>query len=205
MYPKSVLANVKGRNVLCLASGGGQQSAVFGLLGARVTVADLAEGQLSGDRRAAAYYGYEVTTVHADMRDLSCLGDASFDLVYQAASAAYVPDIRQVYSEVARVLRTGGLYRVSFTNPVAEFADWDGHAYRITIPYAERTLRRADGTIEFRHRLCDIFNGLLDLGLSIQELQEDPQYEQQDMQPAPGSWAHYLLYFPTFAVVARKE
>ena len=83
MYPAGVLANVAGKEVLCLASGGGQQSAVFGLLGARVTVVDLAEGQLEGDRKAAAHYGYEVTTVHADMRDLSCIADESFDLVYQ--------------------------------------------------------------------------------------------------------------------------
>ena len=75
MYPANVLADVEGQDVLCLASGGGQQSAVFGLLGARVTVVDLAEGQLEGDRIAAAHYGYSVTTIHADMRDLSCIDD----------------------------------------------------------------------------------------------------------------------------------
>jgi len=80
IYPTTVLADVEGKDVLCLASGGGQQSAVFGLLGARVTVVDLAEGQLDGDRRAAAHYGYEVATIRADMRDLSCIGDESFDL-----------------------------------------------------------------------------------------------------------------------------
>ncbi len=55
IYPTSVLADVAGADVLCLASGGGQQSVVFGLLGARVTVADLVEGQLDGDRQAAAH------------------------------------------------------------------------------------------------------------------------------------------------------
>lgn len=34
IYPVSVLANIEGKQVLCLASGGGQQSAVFGLLSA---------------------------------------------------------------------------------------------------------------------------------------------------------------------------
>jgi SAM-dependent methyltransferase len=81
IYPARVLAGAEGQDVLCLASGGGQQSAVFGLLGARVTVLDLTEGQLAGDRRAAAHYGYELTTIRGDMRDLSGLADASFDLV----------------------------------------------------------------------------------------------------------------------------
>jgi protein-L-isoaspartate O-methyltransferase len=97
-----VLAGVEGKDVLCLASGGGHQSAVFSLLGARVAVVDLAEGQLEADRKAAAHYGYEVATFHADMRDLSCLSGPSFGLVYQENSISCVPDVRQVYCEVAR-------------------------------------------------------------------------------------------------------
>lgn len=208
MYPSSVLADLEGKHVLCLASGGGQQSAVFALLGARVTVVDLAEGQLDGDRRAAAHYGYEVTTILADMRDLSRLDDGSFDLVYQAPSMAYVSDVRRVYSEVARVLRPGGVYRVEFTNPATEFVDcddWDGEGYRISRPYAERVRRRADGALEFRHYLGDIFNGLLAVGLSIQQV-EEAQYDQQsNAQARPGSWAHWRTYVTGFAIVARME
>jgi len=213
MYPANVLADVEGKEVLCLASGGGQQSAVFGLLGAHVTVVDLAEGQLEGDRTAAAHYGYEVTTIRADMRDLSCIGDGSFTIVYQAPSMAYIPNVWQVYAEVARVLRTDGVYRVCFTNPATEFVDWnswDGEGYRITIPYAERVERPAgdgpESSIQFRHYMADIFNGLVAVGLSIQQVQDNPQYYvRQDAQAQPGSWAHWLTYVGGFAVVAKKE
>ena len=206
MYPAGVLANVEGRDVLCLASGGGQQSAVFALLGARVTVADLAEAQLRGDRRAAEHYGYQVTTVRADMRDLSALEGESFDLVYQAPSMAYVPDVRRVYAEVRRLLRPGGKYRVEYTNPAVEFvdcADWDGVGYRITKPYAERVRRRDDGVIEFRHHLSDIFNGLVEAGLSIRQVEEAPHYRRQRADAQPGSWEHWLTYVAHFAVVAE--
>ena len=207
MHPAGILANVEGKDVLCLASGGGQESAVLGLLRAQVTVVDIADGQLEGDRKAAAHYGYDVTTIHADMRDLSCLADESFDLVYQAPSMAYVPDVRQVYSEVARVLRTGGLYRVHFTNPAVEFAheEWDGEGYRITRPYAERSRHLPGGPIEFRHYLSDIFNGLIDRGMSIQRVEEDPRCLQENPQAAPGSWEHSLMYLAGFAVVARED
>jgi 2-polyprenyl-3-methyl-5-hydroxy-6-metoxy-1,4-benzoquinol methylase len=67
MFPANILSNVDGKDVLCLASGGGQQSAVFSLLGARVTVVDITEGQLNGDRKAAEHYGYEITTMRADI------------------------------------------------------------------------------------------------------------------------------------------
>lgn len=192
--------------MLCLASGGGQQSAVFALLGARVTVADLSEAQLEGDRRAAEHYGYSVNTVRADMRDLSALEAETFDLVYQAPSMAYVPDVRRVYAEVRRLLRHGGTYRVEFTNPAVEFvdcADWDGAGYRVTRPYAERSRRRDDGVTEFRHHLSDIFNGLVEAGLSVRRVEEAPHYRRQDPDARPGSWEHWLTYFAHFAVVAE--
>jgi SAM-dependent methyltransferase len=205
MYPTSILADVAGKYVLCLAAGGGQQSAVFGLLGARVTVVDLAEGQLEGDRKAAAHYGYDVKTLHADMRDLSCLPDQAFDLVY-GTGLCYVPDVRQVYAGVARVLRTGGLFRVDFGQPAVHFTAWDGECYRITEPYAERIDRRADGAIEFRHYMDDIFNGLVDLGFSIQHVCEAPYYKHLDPSATPGSWAHEQAYVAGgFAIVARRD
>lgn len=41
-----ILSDVAGKRVLCLASGGGQDSVAFGLLGAKVTVLDLSDVQL---------------------------------------------------------------------------------------------------------------------------------------------------------------
>jgi len=206
MFPSSVLEGVAGKDVLCLASGGGQQSAVFALLGARVTVVDIAEGQLAGDRLAAKHYGYNVTTIQADMRDLSMLPLKSFDLIFQAPSMAYIPDTSVVYGEVARVLRSGAIYRVEFTNPVSEFIDhneWDGSAYRLTTPYAEKSKIRSDGGIEFRHHLKDIFNGLIAEGFTIERVEESPDYMVKKENVEPGSWAHLVTYTPDFAVIAK--
>jgi SAM-dependent methyltransferase len=208
MEPAGFLANVTGKDVLCLASGGGQQSAVFSLLGARVAVVDLSEGQLEGDRKAAAHYGYPVRTIHADMRDLSALAADSFDLVFQAPSMAYVPDVRRVYAGVGRILRPGGRYRVQFTNPATEFVDfedWDGQGYRISRPYAERARRRDDGGVDFRHHMRDIFNGLIEAGLAIEQVEDNPEYLRHDPNARPGTWAHWLTYVTGFVIVARKH
>ena len=43
------------------------------------------------------------------MQDLSVLGGRAFDLVYQAVSSLYVPDIRQCYQQVVAVTKPGGL------------------------------------------------------------------------------------------------
>ena len=147
--PPSILSNLSGKDVLCLASGGGQQSAVLSLLGARVTVADLTEGQLEGDRKAAAHYGYDVTTIQADMRDLASISEDSFDLVYQGHSMSWIPDVHEIYAQVSRVLRSGGVYRVDFNNPGNHFLEWDGEAYRVTAPYSEKTYRHESGGLRF--------------------------------------------------------
>ena len=101
------------------------------MLGARVTVVDLAEGQLEGDRQAAAHYGFEIETVHTDMRDLSEFDDEEFDIIYGTA-VVYVPNARDVYWEVARVLRLGGLYCSNWRQPAIDFVAWDGSGYRVT-------------------------------------------------------------------------
>jgi len=211
IFPVSILANVKDKDVVCLASGGGQQSAVFGLLGARVTVIDIADGQLVGDKKAADHYGYKVVTIQGDMSDLSVLKDQSFDIVYQAPSMGYIRDVKQVYSEVARILRSGGLYRADAQNPLSQFIDessWDGKGYRISVPYAVKEKKRAEdkNVFEYRHYLSEAFNGLIECGFVIDQVQESPSDLYQDEKPEPGTWLHSELYVPgLFAIVARKK
>ena len=206
IYPLNILTDIESKDVLCLGAGGGQQSAVFGLLGARVTVIDLSERQLEMDRRAAAHYGYKINLIHSDMRDFSKVEEDSFDLVY-GTGMSYIPDVKQVYSEVNRVLRINKTYRVDFTNPATEFVDcddWNGQGYSITKPYTERVRRTINGPIEYRHTLSDIFNGLITSGFSIEHVQETPHY-QQKLQDLPGSWAHWLTYISRFTVLAKKQ
>ena len=104
--PDGLLPDLDGKHVLCLANGGGQQSAAFALLGAEVTVLDLSDAQLAQDRRAAAHYGVNVRIEQGDMRDLSRFADASFDLVCQWYSINFVPDPLRVFAEVERVSRS---------------------------------------------------------------------------------------------------
>jgi len=209
MFPAQILNNVGGKEVLCLASGGGQQSVVFGLLGADVTVVDFSERQLVGDRSAADHYGYQVTTILSDMRELSSLEDNSFDLVYQAPSMSYIPEVKAVYSEVGRVLKPGGFYRVAHTNPAVEFVDldsWDGEGYRIRLPYSVKKVEYGEAeSIQFRHYLHEIFNGLIEEGFSIQQVLEAPYHIESLTQAEPGTWEHSQIYIPwIFAILAQK-
>ena len=204
IYPAYLLKDVAQKDVLCLAAGGGQQSAIFGLLDARVTVIDFTQGQLDGDVAAAKHYGYQVETIRANIRDLSAIEDASFDFVYQGPSMSWVPSVHEIYSGVSRIIRPGGWYRVDFGNPANHFLEWDGEFYRVTEPYSERVYRYSDGAFDFRHYLGDIFNGLIDNHFQIERV-EERAWTLPDIEATPGSWTHKMAYNVSFAIVSKKE
>ncbi|MEL6141343.1 MAG: class I SAM-dependent methyltransferase [Bacteroidota bacterium] len=115
-----------GKRVLCLASGGGQQSIAFALLGAEVTVVDFSAAQLEKDRLVAEKYQQAIRMVKSDMRDLSFCEDAFFDIVYQPYSINYVPKVEEVFDEVSRVLKPNGIYDIMFHNPYVHGSWKDG-------------------------------------------------------------------------------
>jgi SAM-dependent methyltransferase len=115
--PRDWFPPLPGLDVLCLASGGGQQGPVLAAAGARVTVLDNSPRQLAREREVAARDGLTIHTVEGDMRDLSCFPDGRFGLVVHPCSNCFVPDIRPVWREAFRVLRPGGVLVAGFSNP----------------------------------------------------------------------------------------
>jgi SAM-dependent methyltransferase len=58
------------------------------------------------------------------MADLSQLASGSFDLVFHPVSNCVVTDVRPVWRESVRVLRSGGRLLAGFLNPVACMSIW---------------------------------------------------------------------------------
>jgi SAM-dependent methyltransferase len=212
--PQGRLGNLTGKNVLCLAGGGGQQAVAFALQGARATVFDLSEGQLERDREAARHYGYLVSTVQGDMRDLSAFHPASFDIVSQPYSLNFVPDCREVFTQVARVLRVGGMYSFWAANPFAAGLAthaWNGHACEIHRLYiqgeqleypdepwvfpADSSAPRPPGPREYRQLLSTLLNGLMDSGFTLLHMQEETGHAP-GTDLIPGEWDHFTAVMP---------
>jgi hypothetical protein len=138
-------------------------------------------------------------------------------------SIVFVPDVRPVYREVARVLRPGGYYEVWHCNPatsavelVNPTAGWDGVGYRISESTRPRVVRRnseghetfekGEPMGEYVHPLSDIFDGLVEAGLTIEGVSEDCDESAHFDDPLePGSELHkrsiVALYF---GVLSRK-
>ncbi|MBY0459870.1 MAG: class I SAM-dependent methyltransferase [Gemmataceae bacterium] len=185
--PRAWFPPLAGLETLCLASGGGQQGPVLAAAGADVTVFDNSPAQLARDRDVAARDGLSLRTVEGDMRDLSAFPDGSFGLVFHPCANGFVPDIRPVWRECARVLRPGGVLLSGFVNPVLCLFDDvkmnDGEfVLRHRIPYSDLTSitdeerqRYLDASepLCFGHTLEDQIGGQLDAGLVLTGFYED--------------------------------
>lgn len=212
--PAGLFGCLDGKDVLCLAGGGGQQAVAFALNGARVTVFDLSEGQLQRDLDAARHYGYAVSVFQGDMRDLSRYESESFDIVCQPYSLNFVPDCKAVFTGVARILRQGGLYSFWAANPFAVGMgthSWNGRAYEMNrfymqgeaLEYQDETwvfpsdisTARPNGPREYRQLLSTLLNGLVGSGFSLLHVAEERAYgAMTDL--IPGEWAHFTAVMP---------
>lgn len=114
-----------GKDVLCLASGGGQQGPIMAAVGANVTVFDYCEAQLDADRMVAKRDSLVINTVQGDMRDLSMFEDESFDFIIHPLSNCFVDDVLPIWKESYRVLRKGGILTSGFANPVEYIFDYE--------------------------------------------------------------------------------
>lgn len=180
--PASWLGDVKGKALLCLGGGGGQQAPILAAMGAKVTVVDLSQNQLALDKKAAERYGLDIEAMQGDMADLAMLAEASFELVINPASTMFVSDLPKVWRECYRVLKAGGKLIATTMNPIAfafdrDQLDTEKHpTLRYPVPFSdiasldEATLaeKKAKGyALEYGHTLTDIIGGQTAAGLQI--------------------------------------
>ncbi len=186
--PRDWFGDLRGRRVLCLASGGGQQAPIFAAAGAQVTLIDNSPAQLGADRLVAEREGLNIRLEQGDMRDLSRFGDASFDLIFHPVSNIFVDNVRIVWKECARVLEIGGTLLAGIMNPLLNIFDLEkvdrtGEIeVRYRIPYSDIGQLPADQLkakidsgepLEFAHSLDDQIGGQIAAGFSIEGFFED--------------------------------
>ena len=200
-FPSSLV----GMDVLGLAASGGQQGPIFAAAGARTTVFDNSPKQLAQDRAVAEREGLAIKLVEGDMRDLSAFADASFDVIFHPVSNVFVPEVRPVWRECHRVLRTGGVLLAGFMNPTEFVFDLeDKDLFRVlrvrhALPYSDLTsideeerarVVGAHSPLEFSHTMDDQIGGQLDAGFALTGFYSTPHHASMTARfNIPGSFA----------------
>jgi len=199
--------DMHGLEILCLASGGGQQAPTLAAAGARVTSYDLSMQQLKLDALVAEREGLDLTIVQGDMRDLSVFPDKRFDLIFHPVANVFIPDVLPVWREAYRVLKHGRTLLAGMLNPVeyifdAELQKQGIFQAKYALPYSDVTsitpeeharIFGKDEPLEFSHTLEEQIGGQLAAGFVITGFYES--YRAND------PIAHYMpTYFATRAL-----
>ena len=210
--PRSWFGPLDNCDLLCLASGGGQQAPILAAAGARVTSFDNSDAQLAMDRLVADRDGLELRTVEGDMADLSVFPDTSFDVIFHPVSNLFAPHIVPVWKDCYRVLRPGGRLMVGFMNPAYflfdHFSIEKGGPLEVRYrqPYSDidhfdelrqRGVVNDNTPLEFGHALTHQLGAQLAAGFVLTDMFED------DWDTSITPLNAYMKLF--IATLARKQ
>lgn len=182
--PHEWFGELRGKRVLGLASGGGQQMPIFAALGAICTVLDYSPRQIESERLVARREGYEIEAIRADMTKPLPFADDSFDLIFHPVSNCYVEEVKPIWRECFRVLKPGGRLLAGMDHYVNYLVDDDETAIVNALPFnplrnAEqmKQLRDADCGVQFSHTIEEQIGGQLEAGFRLLALYEDTNGE----------------------------
>lgn len=182
--PHSWFGDLKGKKILGLASGGGQQIPIFSALGASCTVLDYSKSQCESERMVAKREGYEVEVIQGDMTKRFPFDDETFDLIFHPVSNCYVEEVKPIFKECYRVLKKGGILLCGLDNGMNYIFDKDETKIKYSLPYNplkdskiyEEAMQDHDG-IQFSHTLEEQIGGQLEAGFVLTHLYEDTNGE----------------------------
>lgn len=182
--PHEWLGELRGKKVLGLASGGGQQMPIFAALGADCTVLDYSERQLESERMVAEREGYAIQIVQADMTKPLPFGDETFDLIFHPVSNCYIREVKPVWRECWRVLKPGGTLISGVDHYINYIVDENEREIVNHLPFdpladegQRAQLEAEDAGMQFSHSLEEQVNGQLEAGFTLLGLYEDTNGE----------------------------
>lgn len=182
--PHEWFGNLKGKKVLGLASGGGQQMPIFQALGASCTVLDYSKKQCESERLVAKREGYTIDILCKDMTEKLPFEDETFDLIFHPVSNCYVEDVRSIFKECYRVLKKGGSFLGGYDIGINYIFDDDEKTIAYALPFNplkdkkiyEDSLKN-DWGLQFSHTLEEQIGGQLQAGFQLCDLYEDTNGE----------------------------
>ena len=178
--PHAWFGELKGKKLLGLACGGGQQMPVFSLLGADCTVLDYSQKQLENEQLVAEREGYDIAILRADMTKPLPFADDTFDMIFQPVSNCYVENMRPIFKECLRILKPGGVFIGGFDNGICFAFDEDEPVLRYRLPFNplqnpehRAVLEKDNSGMQFSHTTEEIISGQLEAGFVLTNLYED--------------------------------
>lgn len=182
--PHQWFGDLRGKKVLGLASGGGQQMPIFAALGAQCTVLDYSPRQLESERMVSQREGYDIRIIRADMTKPLPFSDEEFDLIFHPVSNCYVEKVEPIFKECFRILKPGGILLCGLGNEINYLVDENETVISNEMPFNPLTnekyrkqLEAEDCGMQFSHTAEEQLGGQLKAGFILTDLFGDTNSE----------------------------
>ena len=212
----SLLPALKGKSILDLGCGFGENCDVFFRMGAgNVIGVDLSEKMLAVARKehpAATY-------LQGDMSDLSFIGDnegipQKYDVIVSSLAVHYVEDFPKLTQQIYSLLNDNGYYIFSQEHPLTtaplDGSSWEKNGdtathYRLS-DYGRTGQRRVtwfvNGVIKYHRTFSDTVNALTENGFIIEKMLEPmPSESAADTSPDLAK----RLHKPNFLLIKARK
>jgi SAM-dependent methyltransferase len=195
-----LIGDVRGKRVLDLGCGGGENAVAFAKQGAHTIALDTSHGQLSLARSLAETEEIRVEWHESDAADLAFMRADSIDVALSVGLLSEVEDIDRLFRQVHRVLRHGSPFVFAYEHPLALCVGREGGEPG-GLPFGRLEMRRSyydTGPIEqvrdgekltvWPRTIADVFAALHRAGYRVDALIEPQPTRSADPGPLlPGS------------------
>ena len=111
----NLIGDVKGKKILDLGCGGGNNSIALAKQGAIVTGVDISEEQINHARKNAEREGVSVNFIVSSMEDFA-VNENEYDVVISMAALGYIENIEPVFQKISYTLKDRGIFVCSPPN-----------------------------------------------------------------------------------------
>lgn len=195
-----LLGNVKGRKILEVGCGGGQNSVVLSKWGGKVTGIDLSPMQIAYAKKLAIKGGVKVKFHVGNANNLSRFFKKNeFDIVISSFAFQYFKDLKKPFKEISKVLKKNGIFVFCTNHPLTyhKFTSKgilikDYFKPKISTWCWEFPDRTKVRFLDFYHKFEDYFYALRTSGFLVEAVIEQKTLSKNKLKKAPYIPYNYL-------------
>jgi ubiquinone/menaquinone biosynthesis C-methylase UbiE len=215
-----LMGDIRGKKVIDMGCGGGQNAVALAKMGARVTAVDLSSGQIKRAERLSLEEKVSIRFRRSDIAELPFIENGSLDIALSACAISFIERIDLVFAEARRILKPNGMFILSDMNPLQYLLDETEGGVAFNNRYLQRSLpvnwtwefEKLDHAPRFRHYVRPLslyINSLIDAGLAVNKvLEPEPTldtphrgFSEEIMREYPYIAKHIPI---TFVIVCQK-